>query len=261
MLQLKINESYADFRLNKTDYDFFQNNIRIGTKYNALELNRYVLKSLQPRARILTKNDGVQIIIEDGESMRDITDAFRVDLTMNEGNVTALKGVNNTLKTLNNLFSSGANVVGNIKDKNLVKSITSSVGLATSIIDRWDASPYGKYINTGDGILTFRNENTTDTLSGDNVNLAPALNPFIVTLTASKRDELANIYYNGVSFFQPYTIDDLFLDKLIVDSTEVNAESEFDTFIQCNVEVQGVGTEFAEYIASILRSGIRLKKV
>ena len=261
LLQLKINESYADFRLNKTDYDFYQNNIRVGTKYNALELNRYVLKSLQPRARILTKNDGIQIIIEDGESMRDITDSFRVDLTMNEGNVTALKGVNNTLKTLNNVFSSGAGVVGNMMDKNIVKSITSGVNLATSIIDRWDASPYGRYINTGDGILTFRNENTTDTLSGDTVNLAPALNPFIVTLTLSKRDELANIYYNGVSFFQPYTIDDLFLDKLIVEGAEVNAESEFDTYIQCNVEVQGVGTEFAESIASILRSGIRLKKV
>ena len=69
----------------------------VGTKHAGVEL----VRTTQPTAvfyNFIVKQDGLQVIVQQGDRMLDITDAFAVGLTSNDGNFTATERVARTLQ-------------------------------------------------------------------------------------------------------------------------------------------------------------------
>lgn len=220
------------------DIDIDPNNkYFVGTKLSGLELAR-VTSQARVYYNFITKQDGLQVIVQQGDRMRDITDAFEVGLTSNDGNLTASQKIAKTLQTVGGAASGVFQIMSG--GAGLVTGAISTANALTGIVNEGNA----RYTAGGDGVNTFR------LITG------AATSPYYMQINTSIDDEKANARLYGAVFNQQLdTIDEALRARLL------GTGSLMDTFIAADLRVDGVPVEARNFIVNSFREGIYLVKL
>lgn len=209
----------------------------VGTKHAGVEL----VRTTQPTEIVynfIVKQDGLQVIVQQGDRMLDITDAFAIGLTSNDGNITATERVARTLQFVGGI-ASGAFQIMQGGAGYVTGALTAANALANNI-EQGNA----RYAQGGDGVSTFR-----ALLSGVN-------SPYYIQTNESIDNEAANARLYGATFNQQVaSVDDIFDAELLGTGT-LN-----DTYFAAEVRVDGVPTEARDVIAASIRGGIYAVKL
>lgn len=208
-----------------------------GTKYGGLELPR-ITSASQIIYDFIVKQDGLQVVVKCGELSFDITDAFEIGITMNDGNITSNEQIAKTLQTITGVasgvfqFMSGG--VGYVSGAATVAS-----ALAGSV-----SSGNARYVAGGDGVTTFRKRDGSVDY------------PFYMALYASIDNEAANARLYGAAFNQQVeSVDDIFGAALLGTGTLT------DTYFAAEVRVDGVQIDARDVITADIRRGIYAVKL
>lgn len=209
----------------------------VGTKHAGLELAR-VTERTQVFYNFIVKQDGLQVIIQQGDRMLDITDAFQVGLTSNDGNFTTSQQIARTLQMLGGIASGAFQVAQG--GAGYVTGVLSATNAIASVIEQGNA----RYTQGGDGVSTFR------LLSG------VGTSPFYVQTNTSINDEAANARLYGATFNEVVdSIDDVFNASLL------GAGTLTETFVAAEARVDGIPTDARDVIAASIRAGIYAVKL
>ena len=209
----------------------------VGTKHAGVEL----VRTTQPTTvfyNYIVKQDGLQVIVQQGDRMLDITDAFAVGLTSNDGNFTATERLARTLQVVGGIASGAFQIMQG--GAGYVTGALTAANALTSVVEQGNA----RYAQGGDGVSTFR------ALSG------AAQSPYYMQTNESIDNEAANARLYGATFNQQVTnVDDIFGAELLGVGTLT------DTYFAAEVRVDGVPTDARDFIAAAIRGGIYAVKL
>lgn len=209
----------------------------VGTKHAGVE----IVRTTQPTSvyyNFIVKQDGLQVIVQQGDRMLDITDAFAVGLTSNDGNFTATERVARTLQVVGGLASGAFQIMQG--GAGYVTGALTAANALTSVVEQGNA----RYAQGGDGVSTFR------ALSG------AAQTPYYMQTNESINNEAANARLYGATFNQQVeSVDDIFVASLLGSGTLT------DTYFAAEVRVDGVPTDARDFIAAAIRGGIYAVKI
>lgn len=209
----------------------------VGTKHAGVELVR-TTKTTNVFYNYIVKQDGLQVIVQQGDRMLDITDAFQVGLTSNDGNFTATERVARTLQVFGGIASGAFQIMQG--GAGYVTGALTAANALTSVIEQGNA----RYTQGGDGVSTFRN------LAGG------VQSPYYMQTNDSIDDEGANARLYGAVFNkQVASIDDIFGAALLGTGTLT------DTYIAAELRVEGVPTDARDVISAAIRGGIYAVKL
>lgn len=209
----------------------------VGTKHAGVEL----VRTTQPTTvfyNYIVKQDGLQVIVQQGDRMLDITDAFAVGLTSNDGNFIATERIARTLQVVGGIASGAFQIMQG--GAGYVTGALTAANALTSVIEQGNA----RYAQGGDGVSTFR------ALSG------AAQSPYYMQTTESIDNEAANARLYGATFNQQVaSVDEIFGAALLGVGTLT------DTYFAAEVRVDGVPTDARDVIAAAIRGGIYAVKL
>ena len=222
------------------NYDYY-----VGTKHNGLKLQRTTETSANIIYRYIYGQSDLKVLVLQGENMQDITEAFSVDLTINQGNVTGIKAVAKTMGTFLNTF---AGMYGIATGKPTAAVIGISNLAKTTFNDAADIND-GKLINGGDGYNTF--------YQIVSIGLDATLhNPYAIVTCESIIDEEENARHNGAYFNVVLSnLDTLFVAALLGTGT-FN-----DTLIMATCNIDGIPAEASNEIKNKLSMGVYLTQL
>lgn len=208
-----------------------------GTKYAGLELIRTTKQSIVAY-RFTVKQDGLQVTVQQGDRMLEITDAFQVGLTSNDGNFTTSQQIARVLQTMSGIaggvFQISAGGAG---------YVTGALSIGNALQGAFTEGN-ARYVQGGDGVTTFRSA------SGE------VLTPFVIQVNESINDEAANARLYGATFNQQVeSIVDIFDADLLGTGTLT------DTYFAAELRVDGVPTDARDVIAAAMRGGIYAVKL
>ena len=220
----------------------------VGTINKGLKLIR-TTDTVQVTYKCINNNNDLQIIVQQGDNQEDITSEYQVTLTLNDGDVTNLSGIFHVLNT--SLKASTAIFSG--KTAETVKGKFGALGSALGAVE-YALSPlqnhfYGKQQGTGDGVATFFKNGYVPSGLGLQY-------PYAYTTCESinNEEEIARKYG---AMFNTYvdSLASIFLYSLL------GSGSFSDTYIQANVNVDGVPMIAREQIKQKLQEGLYLIKL
>lgn len=204
----------------------------VGTKHAGVELAR-TTQMTNVIYNYIVKQDGLQVIVQQGDRMLDITDAFAVGLTSNDGNFTATERIARTLQVVGGIASGAFQIMQG--GAGYVTGALTAANALTNTIEQGNAH----YTQGGDGVSTFRN------LSG------VAQSPYYIQTNESIDNEAANARLYGATFNQQVTsVDDIFSASLLGTGTLT------DTYFAAEVRVDGIPTDARDVIVAAIRGGI-----
>ena len=218
-------------------------NYYVGTRQNGLKLQRTTATSVDVKYRYIYGQSDLKVLVIQGDNMQDITEAFSVDLTINQGNVTGIKAVAKTMSIFLNTFAS----MYGIGTGNATAAVLGTTNLAKSTFNEAADISGGKYINGGDGYLTF--------YQIISVGLTATLhNPYCIVTYESVIDEAMNVRHNGAYYNEVVaSIATIFTKSLI------GVDNNFtDTYVMASLHVDDIPNEAADFIKSKFASGIYL---
>ena len=234
------------------DYDVNKVYI-LGTYNNGLELKRFATPTLKASYYVITTEDDLQIIVQQGNIQYDITSGFEVALTTNGETETGIRKIAKGFKRSNDhndkLFKGwekGGNW-GAIKGQ--VDFLASNIPLKPAFADA---------IGNGDGLYNFYYEQYRELAKGR------LKSPYVITYTTSIIDERKRTLYEGAYFEEIITTNNLLSDAInapyLFDNMTENETLTFPTLIACETFVENVPTIASEHIKNLLRNGIRISK-
>ena len=209
----------------------------VGTKHAGVEL----VRTTQPTSVIynyIVKQDGLQVIVQQGDRMLDITDAFAVGLTSNDGNFTATERVARTLQVVGGIASGAFQIMQG--GAGYVTGALTAANALTSVVEQGNA----RYAQGGDGVSTFR------ALTG------AAQSPYYIQSNESINNEAANARLYGATFNQQVESIDAIFDASLLGTGTLT-----DTYFAAEVRVDGVQTDARDVIAAAIRGGIYAAKL
>lgn len=207
-----------------------------GTKYAGLELIREV-GATSVTYRFIVKQDGIEITVQQGDKMQDLTEQFRVGITTNDGNLTSYEKVARSLGLISGLasgvfqFASGGAgyVTGGLS---IANTLTSSI-----------VSGNGQYIAGGDGITTFT----------DNGEFC---SPYQVRRYVSANNEKEHARLYGASYNVQFDdLEELQSNELLGSGTET------DTYIEMLCAIDGVPLDAKDLIETTFLNGVYIKLI
>lgn len=209
----------------------------VGTKHAGVE----IVRTTQPTTvfyNFIVKQDGLQVIVQQGDKMLDITDAFSVGLTSNDGNFTATERVARTLQIVGGIASGAFQIMQG--GAGYVTGALTAANALNNVVEQGNA----RYAQGGDGVSTFRK------LSGD------AQSPYYMQTNESIDNESANVRLYGATFNQKVeSVNDIFAAALLGVGTLT------ETYFAAEVRVDGVPTDARDVIAAAIRGGIYAMKL
>ena len=209
----------------------------VGTKHSGVEL----VRTTQPTTvfyNYIVKQDGLQVIVQQGDRMLDITDAFSVGLTSNDGNFTATERVARTLQVVGGLASGAFQIMQG--GAGYVTGALTAANALTSVVEQGNA----RYAQGGDGVSTFR------------LPSGAVQSPYYMQTNESINNEAANARLYGATFNQQVaSVDDIFGAALLGTGTLT------DTYFAAEVRVDSVPTDARDVIAAAIRGGIYAVKL
>lgn len=215
----------------------------VGTRQNGLKLQRTTATNVSVKYRYIYTQSDVKVLVLQGNNMQDITEAFSVDLTINQGNVTGVKAVAKTMGIFLNTFA-GMYGIATGKPTAAVLGISN---LAKSTFNEAADISGGKFVNGGDGYNTFYQ------IISIGVN-ATLHNPYCVVTYESIIDEEANARHNGAYYnVVVASIANIFNASLIGADASFN-----DTYVMASLHVDNIPNEASDLITQKFASGIYL---
>lgn len=152
-----------------------------GVENSGIEISRYA-GNHTVTFKFIMNNDGLQVLVYDGEKSYDITDAFEIGISLNDGNITATEKISRTLRTITGVGSG----IAQLKLGNYGGGISSLADAANTMIIQSNS----KYIGGGDGYITFKDVNSK----------YPANSPFCVVKYKSVMNENKRAIENGLLY-------------------------------------------------------------
>lgn len=209
----------------------------VGTKLSGLEIAR----TTQPATITYTcaiKQDGLQVIVQQGDRMLDITSAFQVGLTNNDGNITASQQIAKTLQTVGAIVGGAAQISTGAGA--LSGAITIGSAIANSITEG-----NARYTQGGDGMTVMRAVNGN------------MQTPFFMQTSTSTNAEGVHARKFGASFDEDFDdMNDIFDYDLLG-----NGDPSDDTYFAADARVEGVPLDARDAITSALRNGVYLRQI
>lgn len=204
----------------------------VGTKHAGVEIVR-TTQPTQIYYNYIVKQDGLQVIVQQGDKMLDITDAFQVGLTSNDGNFTATERVARSLQIMGGIASGVFQIMDG--GAGYVTGALATTNALTKIVEQGNA----RYTQGGDGVSTYR------------ALLGGIMSPYYMQTNTSIDNEKANARLYGATFNQQVeSIDYIFSRNLLGNGTLT------DTYLSAEIRVDGVPTDARDVIASSIRSGV-----
>lgn len=209
----------------------------VGTKLTGLKLTRTTEPTIQIRYEFIVKQDGVQVFVRQGAQMLDITDAFSIGLTSNDGSLTSSQKIAKGIQAIGGVASGAFQIMkGGAGYVTGALQITSAIA---NVIEQGNA----KYSQGGDGVSTFR------LLSGD------VGDPFYCAKYESTDDEQAHARLFGATFNQQVTsIDSVFTFPYLGSGTA-------ETYLAATCEIDGICMNARDDIIAQLKEGVYIKKL
>ncbi|MBQ0154592.1 MAG: hypothetical protein KBS70_07395 [Bacteroidales bacterium] len=219
---------------NKTldvDYEYY-----VGTTTHGLKAVRTTQDSIRFNYDFITKQDGLQVIVKQGSNMEDITSAFEVGLTSNDGNFTTQQKIAQILSTFTNITGAAFSAGGG----NAAGLLSGTATVASTINDLFK-SGNSKYANGGDGVSSYHGGSTGYSL----------IDPFQCAKYQSCGDEKLHAALYGANYDEPITGFDQLFESAMIGSATVEA-----TFVQMTCNVTKIPNLAKEFIESEFMRGI-----
>lgn len=209
----------------------------VGTKLSGLKLTRTTEAQISIRYEFIVKQDGLQVFVRQGAQMLDITDAFSVGLTSNDGSLTSSQKIAKGIQAIGGIASGAFQIMkGGAGYVTGALQITSAI---SSVIEQGNA----KYSQGGDGVSTFR------LLSG------AVDDPFYCAKYESTDDEAAHARLFGATFNQQLTsLDSVFTFPYLGSGTA-------ETYLAATCEINGVCMNARDDIIAQLKEGVYIKQL
>lgn len=196
----------------------------VGTRHNQLKIARTTEDNMQVDFEFIFNYNNLQVFVKQGGTSLDITNAFKVTLTTNDGVASGQKHIADAIAIIG---SAGAMATGNV--------FFGTLGLASAL---------NNMTQTNGGISA----------GGDGACELLLSDCFVLTLYQSTDDELAHARLFGANFNQQiYSLDD-------IESYSLLGYSSFtESYIKCDAFVDGIPELATNEILSKLNNGIYIK--
>ena len=209
----------------------------VGTKHSGVELVR-TTSATNVFYNYIVKQDGLQVIVQQGDRMLDITDAFQIGLTSNDGNFTATEKVARILQITGGIANGAFQIMQGGSGY-----VTGSLAIAnalTNVVEQGNA----RYAQGGDGISTFRN------LAGG------VQSPYYIQRNQSINQEDINARMYGAVFNQYVSnLDTVFTSPLLGKGTFS------ETYFAAEIRLENVPTEAHDLIVGEIQRGVYAVKL
>lgn len=209
----------------------------VGMKSAGLKLTRTTESTITVVFMFIMKQDGVQVFVRQGAEMLDITQAFQVGLTSNDGNFTTLQAISSGISAMHGL-TAGAQQIS------VGSSAAGAIQIASSITSLFKTGN-AKYQQGGDGISNFM------LLSG-----AAQVGNFYIAKYKSTNDETKRARIYGANY------DEIITDLAsIFNYNLIGIGDSNSTFVAADCLINGIPFKAAEDIRAQLKQGLYLKKL
>ena len=245
-----------------TQYFNYETNLKynayFGAVNNGLKLLRFTKSNLEEGIyniigiKYIINANNVQVLAVQGDTEKDITQAFTLPLTTNAKNTTNVEKIANTLHWAMEGLRMGEGITKGVKDENYTGVISSVGSFATKFFDTLAQSADAKQglIGNSDALITF----------GYSVQSANKIRyPYYLTLYESNIDEELKARMAGAKF--DVVINDLFALKnyALLGKNNLNDERFDLTYLQANVISMNLPLNAYRTIQGIFTTGVYLK--
>ena len=218
----------------------------IGTLENNYELKRKTINII-PSIKCNVSQNEINIYIGEGDNLKNITTAFEVTTTTNNGNMTVQEGIAKGITTLSSIVGGVGQMLASP-----IGLFTGPLQIGSAIANTLAPKSQGGQNNGGDGITTF-------SISGDNqmIETDTIVYPFRIIKYESQRNEEINARQKG-AYYDCYvsTLANIFNYSFI--GTGTNND---DTFVKANLCVANIPTQAINEIIAKFKNGVYLKKL
>lgn len=224
-------------------------NYYIGSYNTGIKLIRTTEDTVTITYKCINKFSELQFIVMQGDNQQDITTEFEVTVTSNDGDITNLSAI---FHVLNTAFKAGTSIVGGVtseKPKGKWGAIGNALGAIGYALEPLQNHFLGKQEGTGDGLNTFWRTGYAGSGLGIRTPFA-----YSQCLSINNEEEIARKY--GATF-NTYvaSLESVFTYDLLGTGT-FN-----DTYVQANVNVDGIPTVARNEIKEKLQHGIYIIKL
>lgn len=257
--QVESNDVSKQFEIKGFNYN---NDYYFGTPYTLLKLGRYpvnegtYVNDNKFEIRVITKNDGIEVYLNQGANSIDATSIFAADLTISEGSISNLQAINNALKTANSLTRATLGIGASAFKGSASNVATGVVDIATGLIDMKSAVPLGSFQNYGDATLTFvQHVSDKYDVTSKKITFGNIITPYRLTYFESLIEEKDLINRNGVIYNCKPPIE---LKYVLSSKLFVECDLTYPIYISAIINVTDTLNDYADFITSVIAKGCRL---
>lgn len=209
----------------------------VGTRYNGLEITRET-GTTGIYYRFIYGQDSLKVRIDQGDKMLDITNAFEVGLTSNDGNYTTMQKIAGLLQSISGVTSGAFQIASGG-----VGYVSGALTIGNALL-ALSKEGNAHYSPGGDGLSNFL------------PNISSNAPPYYATIYSSTIDEKAHARLYGATFSKQISSIDSVFNFELLGSGDLN-----DTFLSADCRIDGIPLNARDVIAEAFSNGIYIIKV
>lgn len=209
----------------------------VGTRYNGLEITRET-ETTGISYCFIYGQDSLKVRVEQGDKMLDITNAFEVGLTSNDGNYTSMQKIAGLLQSISGVTSGAFQIASGG-----VGYVSGALTIGNSLL-ALSKEGNARYSPGGDGLSNFL------------PNISSNAPPYYATIYSSTIDEKAHARLYGATFNEQISAIDSVFNFELLGAGDLN-----DTFISADCRIDGIPLNARDVIAEAFSNGIYIIKV
>ena len=209
----------------------------VGTRYSGLEITRET-GTTGINYRFIYGQDSLKVRIEQGDKMLDITSAFEVGLTTNDGNYTSMQKIAGLLQSIGGVTSGAFQIASGG-----VGYVSGALTIGNSLL-ALSKEGNARYSPGGDGLSNFL------------PNISSNAPPYYATIYPSTIDEKAHARLYGATFSEQISAIDSVFNFELLGEGDLN-----DTFLSADCRIDGIPLNARDVIAEAFSNGIYIIKV
>lgn len=191
----------------------------------------------------ISKVDGMQVLLRVGENVEDITTAFEVGLSINEGQSTGLEALTSAISTLGAGAGVAATITGALAPEVGSLAALAMIGSAANQVQRLSSKAPTRHVPGGDGVVNIMNE------TGATIFLQSV---YRIVKYQSKHNESTHARLKGAVFNIPYAS----LHGLKTETLLGTGLATDDTYVEADCEVMNIQSDAASVIREKLHNGV-----
>lgn len=209
----------------------------VGTRYNGLEITRET-GTTGISYRFIYGQDSLKVRIDQGDKMLDITNAFEVGLTSNDGNYTTMQKIAGLLQSISGVTSGAFQIASGG-----VGYVSGALTIGNALL-ALSKEGNAHYSPGGDGLSNFL------------PNISSNAPPYYATIYSSTIDEKAHARLYGATFSKQISSIDSVFNFELLGAGDLN-----DTFLSADCRIDGIPLNARDVIAEAFSNGIYVIKV